>query len=141
MSDNLRMIDILDGIVEEEATIKLANVENAYWEDQDRIDLFEEAIDFIKEASTTGELPELDASQAISLAVELVEDEMMEKEAEAWGEIGGICAELLEELGFDADELDKIASTEEGADDLGRLTARAYMTYVTGEDYIGLEEE
>jgi hypothetical protein len=136
MADELRMVDILEGIIEEEAQIKLANVQEAYKEDPQRMQLLGEALDFLKEASDKEEIPALDPSQALSMAVELVEEEMIKKEAEAWAEIGETCAGLLNELGVGPEEISKIASEEE-ADALGRLAARAYATHTTGEDYLG----
>lgn len=137
---SLRLTDILEGIVEEETQIKLANVEKAYADDADRVNLLDEALDIIKEASDKGDIPELNSSEALSLAVELVEAEMQEKEAEAWFEIGQVTAGLLNEIGITPDEISKVASDDD-QEALGRIAARAYMTYSTGQDYLGLEEE
>jgi hypothetical protein len=140
MADELRMKDILDGIIEEETQIKLANVQKAWEGDSERMALLDEALDLLKEAEDKGELPKMDSSQALSMAVEFVEQDMLQKEAAAWTEIGEECAILLNEIGITPEEIEKIA-TDDQADALGRLAARAYATYVTGEDYLQLDEE
>ena len=134
----LTMKDILDGVIEEEAQTKLAAVERYYEGDEEAFAMLDEALDLIKEASEQGEIPTLDPSQAISVAVDIVEQERLAKEASDWAEAGETVAYLLNDLGITPDEIDKIAS-EEDADALGRIAARAYATYVTGEDFLGLE--
>lgn len=135
----LTMKQILDGIIEEEAQTKLAAVERHYDGDAEAFAMLDEALDLIKEAEARREIPSLDPSQRISVAVDIVEQERLVKEASAWAEAGETVAYLLNDLGITPEEIDKVAS-EEDADALGRIAARAYATYITGQDFLGLEE-
>ena len=134
----LSMKNILEGIIEEEAQTKLAAVERYYEGDEEAIAMLDEALDLVKEAEEKGDIPQLDPSQALSVAVDIVEQERLAKEASAWAEAGETAAYLLNDLGITPEEIDKIASPED-AESLGRIAARAYATYVTGEDFLGLE--
>jgi hypothetical protein len=135
----LTMKDILDGVIEEEAQTKLAAVERYYDGDQEAFAMLDEALDLIKEAQEKGEIPELDSSQALSVAVDIVEQERLAKEASAWAEAGETVAFLLNDIGISPEEISKVAS-EDDADALGRIAARAYAQYITGENFLGLEE-
>ncbi len=136
----LTMKNILEGIIEEEAQTKLAAVGRYYEGDEEAFAMLDEALDLVKESEAKGEIPALDPSQALSVAVDIVEQERFAKEASSWAEAGETAAFLLNDLGITPEEIDKIAEAED-ADALGRIAARAYATYVTGEDYLGLEEE
>ena len=133
----LTMKQILNGIIQEETQMKLAAVEKRYAEFPEALDMLDEALDLIKEAEDAGEIPPLDASQATSVAVELVESEI---QMGLWKEAGETVAQLLDELGIDAEMIKEAAEDPDELDALARIAARAYATYQTGEDYLGLED-
>ncbi len=137
MSKNLTMKDILDGIIQEEAQLKLAAVQRYYGDDEDAFGMLNDALTLIKEAQDAGQIPPLDPSQAISVAVDVVETE---REAALWKEAGEAVAYLLNEIGIGPETIENI-KTAEDADALGRIAARALATAQTGQDFLGLSEE
>lgn len=133
---SLRLKDIYDGLVEQEAQVKLANLQREWEGDTDRVNMLNDALDMIKEAQDKNEIPAINQAEAISLGVELVEQALMEKEAEEWYTIGGEVADLLKEAGVTQEDLAKIA-TEEDEEAFGRYCARLWLTAKTGEDHLG----
>jgi len=132
----LSMKDIYAGIIDAETQTKLANVERQYAEDPVRIELLDRSVDHVKTAMTNGELPQMNTSEVLSMAVELTEGIMLEKEAEEWHKVGLTVSELLQEhFEIGPEDIEKIASDEE-ADLFGRFCARVYATHVSGEDYL-----
>lgn len=129
------MKEIYEGVIGGEFQEKLAYVEKAYEGDADRQELLERAVDIVKEATDAGELPVLHPSAALSLAVELVEQTMLEKEASAWDQIGTETGQALAMLGITPGDINKIASQEE-AEDFIRTCARLWYSVQTGEDYL-----
>ena len=129
------MKEIYEGVINGEFQEKLAYVEKAYEGDADRQALLERATDLIKEATEKGDLPVIHPSAALSLAVELVEQTMLEKEAAAWEEIGTETGEYLARLGLTPEDVSKIASEEE-AEEFIRLAARVWYSVKTGEDHV-----
>jgi len=130
------MKDVYDGIIESETQTKLANVQRRYADDPVRIELLDQSVDHVKTAMAQGELPAMNSSEVLSMAVELTEGIMMEKEAEEWNEVGLTVASLLQEhFDIGPDDIEKIASEEE-ADLFGRFCARVYATHVSGEDHL-----
>jgi len=130
------MKDIYDEIIEVETQTKLANVARRYSDDPVRIELLDKSVDHVKTAMAQGELPTMNSSEVLSLAVELTEGIMLEKEAEEWNQVGLTVSELLKEhFDIGPDDIEKIASEEE-ADMFGRFCARVYATHVSGEDYL-----
>lgn len=134
----LTMKQILNGIIQEETQMKLAAVEKRYAEFPEALDMLDEALDLIKEAEDAGEIPPLDASQATSVAVELVESEI---QAGLWKEAGETVAQLLDELGITQEMIKEAAEDPDELDALARIAARAYASFQTGEDYLGLSDE
>jgi hypothetical protein len=130
------MKDIYEEIIEVETQTKLANVQRRYEDDPVRIELLDKSVDHVKTAMTQGELPAMNSSEVLSMAVELTEGVMLEKEAEEWNQVGLTVSELLaEHFDIGPDDIEKIASEEE-ADMFGRFCARVYATHVSGEDYL-----
>lgn len=136
---SLRLKEIYDGLVEQEAQVKLANLQREWAEDTDKVTMLNDALDFIKEAQDKGEIPGLNQAEALTLGVELVEQALMEKEAEEWYKIGGEVADLLKEAGVTQEDLAKIA-TEEDEEAFGRYCARLWLTAKTGENYLEVKE-
>lgn len=134
MSD-LRMKDIYDGVMEQELLSKVAFVEKQYEGDADRMQMLDGAVELIKQAMQSGDLPELSASAILSTAVELTEMAVLEKEAESWEQIGEETGELLNGIGITSEMVEKIASDEETEDFL-RFAARLWYSYRTGEDHV-----
>jgi hypothetical protein len=129
------MKEIYEGVINGEFQEKLAYVEKAYEGDTDRQELLERAVDIVKEATDSGDLPVLHPSAALSLAVELVEQTMLEKEAAAWEEIGTETGQALAMIGITPEDINKIASQEE-AEEFVRLSARLWYSIQTGEDHL-----
>jgi hypothetical protein len=132
MADKLSMQSIYEGVIEKEASLKLKNLEEAYQDDENRIELLDQALDIVKQACADGELPELNASEVLSLAAELVEGEMMNKEAEAWFGHGETLAFLLASKGVTEEDIEKIA-TDEDAEDFGDACASLLSDYYAGK--------
>lgn len=135
---SLRLSDIYNGLVEQETQVKLANIQRAWGEDAERMSALNEALDIIKEASDANTIPELNSSEVLSLAAELVEQAQMEKEAEEMYAMGEELSEILKEAGVTEEDIAAIQPEEE--EEFGRLCARLYMTAKTGEDYLNIEE-
>ena len=129
------MKEIYEGVINGEFQEKLAYVEKAYEGDTDRQELLERAVDIVKEATDKGEFPVLHPSAALSLAVELVEQTVLEKEAAAWDQIGTETGEYLARLGVTPADVEKIASPDE-AEEFIRLAARLWYSVQTGEDHL-----
>jgi hypothetical protein len=135
MSD-LRVKDIYEGVMEQELLSKIAFVEKQYEGDTERLEMLDRAVDIVKEAMASNELPDMGASAVFSVAVELTEKAMLEKEAEDWEKIGEETGELLaEHYGITDEVLDKIATDEE-AEDFLRFAARVWYSAKTGEDHV-----
>jgi hypothetical protein len=134
MSD-LRMKDIYDGVMEQELLSKVAFVEKQYEGDAERMEMLDGAVEIIKEAMQSGELPDLSASAILSTAVELTEMAMLEKDAEDWERVGEETGALLGEMGISSELLEKISSDED-AEELIRFGARLWYSYKTGEDHV-----
>ncbi len=133
---SLTMKDIYAGIVEAETQTKLASVQKQNADDPARIEVLDRSVDHVKTAIAKGELPEMNSSEVLSLAVELTEGIMLEKEAEEWNKVGLTVSELLKEhFDIGPEDIEKIASEEE-ADLFGRFCARVYATHVTGQDFL-----
>lgn len=142
MSD-LRMKDIYEGVMEQELLSKVAFVEKQYEGDTERLEMLDGAVDIVKEAMASGELPDMSASAVFSTAVELTEMAMLEKQAEDWEKIGAEAGELLAaNFGVDEEFMSKIA-TDEDAEDFIRFAARVWYSAQTGEDHVSefLNEE
>lgn len=131
--------EIYEGLIEHETQVKLAAVEKAWAEDAERTGMLDEALDLLKEAQEKGEVPALNSSEALTMAVELVEQAMLEKEAEEWYNIGTEVADLLKEAGITEEDLAKVA-TPEDEEEFGRFCARLWLSAKTGEDLLGLSE-
>jgi hypothetical protein len=140
MADELSMQDIYEGVIEKEAALKLKNLEEAYKDDDARIEMLDQALDIVKKACADGELPELNSSELLSLAAELVEGEMMNKEAEAWFGHGETLALLLASKGVTEEDIEKIASDEE-AETFGEACAELLSDYYAGRYDPSAEEE
>lgn len=126
---------------------KLASLQEAWGEDDVRVDLLNEAFDIIKQAQEDKQLPQMDESQLLDLGVAMVEDALegvegtegedtgsaegaegadgaLDKEAAA--ELGEAAGEILAELGVTQEDLEKMA--EEDAEELGRLVAQELLS-------------
>lgn len=132
------MKEIYEDVINGEFQEKLAYVEKAYEGDPERQALLERAVDIVKEATAQGSLPVLHPSAALSLAVELVEQTVLEKEAAAWEEIGTETGEYLARLGVTPADVEKIASEEE-AEDFIRTCAQIWYSVKTGVDHVSEE--
>lgn len=145
---------------EEEFEAKVAAVTEAWGEDEVRIELLDQAVDLIKEATDEGLMVELDACDTFTLATNIVEDMLKEaaeelaeelaeedlqkeasdeemeeltKEAEAEYEaLGELVGELLNEHGLSVDDLEKVAS-EEDLEELGRWAANELLARCDAE--------
>lgn len=136
----LRMKDYYDGIVEHETQVKLARVEQAWAEEPEKMQMLGEALDILKEACAKQELPELNSSEALSMGVELVEQTLLEKEAEEWNQIGEEVSALLKEAGVTEEDIAGI-TTEQDEDEFGRLCARLWAGKRDGVDYLADEKK
>jgi dTDP-glucose pyrophosphorylase len=130
----MRLTDIYNGLVEQETQVKLANIQREWGEDAERIQMLDEALDLIKEAQDKNEVPVLNTSEALTMAAELVEQAVMEKEAEEWYTIGTEVSEFLKEAGVTEEDLAKIGEEEE--EEFGRFCARLWLSKKTGENYL-----
>ena len=141
---------------EEEFEAKVAAVTEAWGEDEVRVELLDQAVDLIKEATEEGLMVELDACDTFTLAANVVEDMLKEaaeelaeedlqkeasdeemeeltKEAEAEYEaLGQLVGDLLNEHGLDVDDLEKVAS-EEDLEELGRWAANELLARCDAE--------
>jgi hypothetical protein len=128
--------DIYNDMITKEAEYKMDHVRELYGEDQERIQVFDRALDLLKEAEEKGTIRSLSPSEKISLAFEVTEEEMAEKDAEAWRQIGETVSELLRDE-FDITKEDIEKMSDEEAEEFGVFCARLYATAVTGDNYIG----
>lgn len=124
---------------------KLASLQELWGNDEKRLALMDEALEIIKEAQEAGELPALDEAQILDLSVALVEDAIEEEAPEAEAkeeapeeiekeaseedlkelyELGQEVGKILAENDISAEDLQKIASEEEEAEELGRACAQ-----------------
>jgi hypothetical protein len=147
------LTDIYNENLDTEYQVKLAAVGEAYEDDEVRLVLLDTAVDLVKEAQAAGSLrDDLHAGDILTLAVQLVEDEMQKlaeaedseeavetevddtllaKEAAAQTmEMGEVVGAILAEQGVTVDDLEKLASAEE-VEELGRYCAHAYVDYLT----------
>lgn len=128
--------DIYQDILKKEAEFKLAHVREIYGEDEERLAVFDRALDLLKEAQEKESIRPLTASEAISVAFEVTEDEMAEKDAEAWRQIGETVSDLLrDEFDITKEDIEKMSDDE--AEEFGAFCARLYATAVSGENYLG----
>jgi hypothetical protein len=132
------MKDFYDGIVEHETQVKLARVEAAWQEDPEKFKMLDDALDMIKQACDTNELPPMNSSEALSMGVELVEQTLLEKDAEAWEQVGNEVADLLKEAGVTEEDLAEV-KTEEDEEAFGRFCARLWAGKRDGVDYLNQE--
>jgi len=126
---------------------KLASLQEAWGEDDVRVELLDEAFDLVKQAQEAGQLPQMDDSQLLDLGVAMVEDALegletedaagegaadastadegaMDKQAAA--ELGQAAGELLAELGLTKEALENMPEAE--AEELGRLVAQELVS-------------
>lgn len=109
-----------DAAVQESYVEKLAAIEETYGSDEDFVERFDDAVDFIKQAQSTGELPkELSQEGMLNMAVQLaLNSRELEKEAEeadapdADTELCKMAGELLSENGITAEDIEKLAEEE-----------------------------
>lgn len=133
----MRLSEVVQALDEQDFTVKLAAVEQAYKGDETRGQLFFQATEMVKEAEAKGEFGgPLTDSQFLSVCTQMVEDQIAtpqdpagdeeELTKEASDEIyayGALAAEVLAENGITQEDLEKVGSEEE-ADALGRMAAR-----------------
>jgi len=154
----MRLSEIVQTLDEQDFTVKMAAVEQAYANDETRSQLFFRAVELVKEAEAKGEFNgTLSDSQFLGVCTQLVEDQVasMTKTAaedaaapaeteegeeeltkEAQEELyayGQLAAEVLAENGITAEDLEKVASEEE-ADALGRAAARLVAAKLSEEE-------
>jgi hypothetical protein len=159
-----RLSEIVARLDEQEFEVKLAAIEKAYEGDELRTQLFDEAIDLLKQAEVDGEVAPMTDSGMLSAAAQLVEDhiaahsepaeeedpektasaqegeeeEELSKEAqEELYELGALASGALELAGITEEDLEKVASEEE-SEQLGRLAANILLELDAQE---GGEEE
>lgn len=131
---------------------KLASLQKAWGDDEVRLDLMDQALDIVKEAQKTGELPDMDEAQILDLCVAMVEDAMeeeqektaseeseetqeeteeaqeelseedLEKQAEALYDLGQDVGVILAENDITTEDIDKMAAADQEA--LAREVAR-----------------
>jgi len=136
-----RMSEIVKELDEREFNVKLAAIEAAYKSDETRQAYFEKAVELLKTAEEAEEVDPMTDSQLVSVAAQMVEEQMAkeageaapaeapaaealtEEEAKQLYEAGQTCGEALKVAGMTAEDLDKIASDEE-FEALGRLAAQ-----------------
>jgi hypothetical protein len=149
-----RLSEIVQALDQQEFNVKLAALEAAYEGDDLRIQLFDEAVDLLKQAEAEGDVAPMTDSGMLSAAAQLVEDHIVantppedegeEKtagfEAEGYGEgeelskeaqeelfeLGSLASEALKVAGISEEDLEKVA-TEEESEQLGRLAANILL--------------
>lgn len=150
----MRLSEIVQALDEQDFTVKLAAVEQAWEGDETRSQLFFQATAMVKEAEAKGEFNgPLSDSQFLAVCTQMVENQVKEmgKEAGAGGEgseggeeltkeaadevyaYGALAAEVLEENGITSEDLEKVGSEEE-ADALGRMAARLVAQKLDAEE-------
>lgn len=137
-----RMSEIVKELDEREFNVKLAAIETAYAADETRQVYFEKAVELLKTAEEAKEVEPMTDSQLVSVAAQMVEEQMAkeageaapateateaeeltEEEAKQLYEAGQTCGEALKVAGMTAEDLNKVASDEE-YEALGRLAAQ-----------------
>jgi hypothetical protein len=140
-----RMSEIVKELDEREFNVKLAAIETAYAADEKRQVYFEKAVELLKTAEEAKEVEPMTDSQLVSVAAQMVEEQMAkeageaapaaeaaeateaaeltEEEAKQLYEAGQTCGEALKIAGMTAEDLDKVGSDEE-FEALGRLAAQ-----------------
>lgn len=145
-----RMSEIVKTLDEREFNVKLAAIEEAYKADETRQAYFEKAVELLKTAEEKKEVEAMTDSQLVSVAAQMVEEQMAkeageaapaaeapaaeapateeakeltEEEAKELYEAGRVCGEALKVAGMTAEDLDKVGSEEE-FEALGRLAAQ-----------------
>lgn len=137
-----RMSEIVKELDEREFNVKLAAIETAYAADEKRQVYFEKAVELLKTAEEAKEVEPMTDSQLVSVAAQMVEEQMAkeageaapaaeaaeatelsEEEAKQLYEAGQTCGEALKVAGMTAEDLDKVGSDEE-FEALGRLAAQ-----------------
>lgn len=137
-----RMSEIVKELDEREFNVKLAAIETAYKADETRQAYFEKAVELLKTAEEAKEVEPMTDSQLVSVAAQMVEEQMAkeageaapaaeaaeaaelsEEEAKQLYEAGQTCGEALKVAGMTAEDLDKVGSDEE-FEALGRLAAQ-----------------
>lgn len=143
-----RMSEIVKELDEREFNVKLAAIETAYAADETRQAYFEKAVELLKTAEEAKEVEPMTDSQLVSVAAQMVEEQMAkeageaapateaapaseateaaeltEEEAQQLYEAGQTCGEALKVAGMTAEDLNKVASDEE-YEALGRLAAQ-----------------
>jgi len=132
----MELVDFYNDLVTKEAELKLAHVLEEYKEEPETLEAFDKTLGLVKQAQEQGKIPALNPSEAISVAVQLVEEEKLAQASEDWEKIGEEVAELLSEnFGITQEDIEKISSEEE-ADEFGRFCARLWATANTGENYL-----
>ena len=116
--------DIYAARQDEEVMDKLASVAEVFGDDPELVELFDSALEVVKEAGYEDPSDQIDA--AFELAVSYLEDDDFDKEAgldsDEVVELGLLAAEVAADAGVDLEDIEKIASFEE-AEDFGRLLA------------------
>lgn len=107
---------------DEEVMDKLASVAEAFGDDPEMVELFDSALEVVKEAGFEDPSEQIDA--AVELTLSYLDELEMGKEAGADDELdlGLLAAEAAAEAGVTIEDIEKIASDEE-AEDFGRLLA------------------
>jgi len=115
--------DIYAARQDEEVMDKLASVAEAFGDDPEMVELFDSALEVVKEAGFEDPSEQIDA--AVELTLSYLDELELEKEAGADDEeldLGLLAAEAAAEAGVTIEDIEKIASDEE-AEDFGRLLA------------------
>lgn len=118
---------------------KLASLQEAWKDDEVRVELLDQALDIIKEAQDNKTLPELDEAQLLDLGVAMVEqslesEETVEKTAEKteseseemsdedFEKLAEAVGEILTANGLTKEDLESLTEAEE--EELGRFCAQ-----------------
>lgn len=115
--------DIYAARQDEEVMDKLASVAEAFGDDPEMVELFDSALEVVKEAGFEDPSEQIDA--AVELTLSYLDEVELEKEAGAEDDeldLGLLAAEAAAEAGVTIEDIEKIASDEE-AEDFGRLLA------------------
>lgn len=115
--------DIYAARQDEEVMDKLASVAETFGDDPEMVELFDSALEVVKEAGFEDPSEQIDA--AVELTLSYLDEVELEKEAGAEDDeldLGLLAAEAAAEAGVTIEDIEKIASDEE-AEDFGRLLA------------------
>ena len=117
---------------DEEVMDKLASVAEAFGDNPEMVELFDSALEVVKEAGFEDPSDQIDA--AVELTLSYLDELEMDKEAGAEDDeldLGLLAAEAAAEAGVTIEDIEKIASDEE-AEDFGRLLARCVVDNLEG---------